>query len=114
MLPSISKSRWTYALHDESIEQAFERMKRFRFDVLPVRNADGSYTRCFKTKEWGAFAIDNIEEQKIRTDDCLDQLTKIENVIEAFAEKERNYFFLRDRKEITGLINISDLNSKQV
>ncbi len=114
MLPSISKSRWTYALHDDSKAESLEKMRRFRFDVLPIRSSDGSYRKCFKTIEWGIFTIGNIVEHRIGHDDCLDQLTKIENVIEAFAEKERNYFFLRDRKEITGLINISDLNSKQV
>jgi len=113
-LPGILKIDWTSALHKESVDQAFEKMKRFKFDVLPIMDADGSYKRYFKSKEWGKYTIDNIEEHEIKPHDCIYYLTNIEDAVKAFAESEQNFFFLVNETEIIGLINISNLNSKHV
>lgn len=113
-LSGISKIDWTYALHNESVDQAFEKMNRFKFDVLPIMDADCSYKRYFKTKEWGKFTIDNIEEYEIKPHDCIYYLTNIEDAVKAFAESEQNFFFLVNETEIEGLINSSNINSKHV
>lgn len=112
-LPGISKIDWTYALHKETVDQAFEEMKQFKFDILPIREADNSYKRYYRTKEWGKFTIDNIEEHEIKPNDCK-HLTNIEDAVKAFAESERDIFFLVNETKIVGLINISNLNCKNV
>lgn len=110
----IKKSDWTYARHDEIKEQAFDKMQKNRFDVLPVREADGTFKKYFKAKEWGNFEVNGIKLYEIKPKDCLPHLTNIKDAIKAFAKADRNFFFLKNEKEVAGLINAGNLNSKHV
>jgi len=110
----IMKSDWTYALHNELKEQAFDKMQKNKFDVLPVREADGAFKKYFKTKEWGDFGVNDIRKYEIKPKDCIYHLTDIKDAVKAFAKTDRNFFFLKDEKEVVGLITAGNLNSKHV
>ena len=110
----IKKSDWTYARHNDLKEQAFDKMQKNKFDVLPVREADGAYKKYFKTKEWGNFEVNDIRKYEIKPKDCIYHLTDIKDAVKAFAKTDRNFFFLKNEKEVTGLISSGNLNSKHV
>lgn len=110
----IHKSDWTYTSHDETKEQAFDKMQKNRFDVLPVREADGTFKKYYKTKEWGNFGTNDIKMFEIKPKDCIDHLTNIKDVLKAFARGNRNFFFLKNGKEVAGLLTAGNLNSKHV
>ena len=110
----IKKSDWTYALHNELKEQAFDMMQKNKFDVLPIREADGTYKKYFKTKEWGDFGVNDIRMFEIKPKDCIYHLTDIKDAVKAFAKTDRNFFFLINEKEVVGLITAGNLNSKHV
>ena len=110
----INKSDWTYALHNELKEQAFNKMQKNKFDVLPVREADGAFKKYFITKEWGDFGVNDIRKYEIKPKDCINHLTDIKDAVKAFAKTDRNFFFLINEKEVVGLITAGNLNSKHV
>jgi len=113
-LPGINRYDWVYTSKRENIEIAFQIMSSNRFDILPIKERDGDYLRYFKTKEWGKFGNKEIIKCDILAEDRIYFLTRIRDVIREFAEKNRNFFFLDNNKEILGLITIGNLNSKHV
>lgn len=112
----ISKSDWTCAKHNETNDTAFEKMQKNRFDILPVREADGTFKKYFKTNEWGNFEVNEINILEIKPKDCIDQLSGIKDVIKEFAiaERDRNFFFITNEKEVVGMLTAGNLNSKHV
>lgn len=110
----INKSDWTHARHDEIKEQAFGKMQKHKFDVLPIREADGTFKKYFKTKEWGDFEVTEIKLYEIKPKDCIHHLINIKDAVKAFAKSDRNFFFLKNEKEVVGLITAGNLNSKHV
>ncbi len=111
----ISKSDWTNANHNETKEQAFDKMQKNKFDILPIREEDGSFKKYFKTKEWGSFEVnDDIKVYEIKSKDCLNHLISIKDAIKAFANTDRNFFFLKNEKKFVGLLTAGNLNSKHV
>ncbi len=110
----IDKSDWTYASHDETKKRAFDKMQKNKFNVLPIREADGTFKKYFKAKEWGDFDVNDIKVYEIKPKDCIDHLTNIKDAVKAFAKGNRNFFFLKNEKEVTGLLTAGNLNSKHV
>ncbi|MBK8553248.1 MAG: hypothetical protein IPL53_20180 [Ignavibacteria bacterium] len=110
----INKSDWIYADYNQTKEQAFDKMQKNRFDVLPVREADGTFKKYFKAKEWGNFGVNDIKMFEIKPKDCIDHETSIKDAVKAFAKRNRNFFFLKNGKEVTGLLTAANLNSKHV
>lgn len=113
---SINKSDWTYAGLNETKEKAFEKMQKNRFDILPVREADGTFKKYLKAKEWGNIGEKDIKVFEIKPKDCIDHLSSIKEVIKTFAvaKSDRNFFFLKNGKEVAGLLTAANLNSKHV
>ena len=110
----INKSDLTFARHNEMKEHAFDIMQKNKFDVLPIREADGSFKKYFRTKVWGDFGIDDIKIYEIKPKDCMNHLADIKEAVKAFAKSDRNFFFLKNEKEVIGLITLANLNSKHV
>lgn len=110
----INRSDWTYADHNELKEQAFDKMQKNRFDVLPVQDTDGTFKKYFKAKEWGNFEVNDIRVFEIKPKDCMYLDTSIKDAVKAFAKGNRNFFFLENEKEVTGLLTVGNLNSKYV
>ena len=112
----INKSEWTYVSYNETKEKAFEKMQKNRFDILPVREADGTFKKYFKTKEWGNYGVNDIQVFEIKPKDCIDHHSSIKDVIKTFAiaKSDRNFFFLKKGKEVSGLLTAANLNSKHV
>ncbi|MEO6695151.1 MAG: hypothetical protein ABIY50_08950, partial [Ignavibacteria bacterium] len=113
-----SQSDWIYGRHNETIEQAFDKMQKNKFDILPVRDADGIFKKYFKTKESGEFGVNDIKLFEIKPKDCLDHFTNIKDAVKAFAKafakSDRNFFFVKNGKEVAGLLTAGNLNSKHV
>lgn len=113
-LISVNKPRLAYANHNEAKSQVFEKMQKNKFDVLPVKGADGTLIKYFKTKEWGDFMVDDIKLYDIKAKDCIHYRTSIRNAIKIFAKGDRNFFFLKNEKEVVGLLTAGNFNSKHV
>lgn len=113
-LTGVNKFKWVYAGHDETKKQAFDKMQKNRFDVLPIQETDGSYKRYYKTKNWGEFEISNIKIDEIKSKDCFSHQLHIRDAIKIFANQKRNFFFLKNEKEVDGLLTAGNLNSKYV
>lgn len=89
-------------------------MQKNKFDVLPVREADGNFKKYFKTKVWGEFEVNDIRLHEIKPKDCLNQNTNIKDAVKTFSKTDRNFFFLKNEMEVTGLTTAGNLNSKHV
>ena len=91
-------------------------MQISRFDILPVREADGTFKKYFKTKEWGNYGVNDIKVFEIKPKDSIDQLSSIKDVLKSFAiaKSDRNFFFLKNGKKVSGLLTTANLNSKNV
>lgn len=46
-------------------------MQISRFDILPVREADGTFKKYFKTKEWGNYGVNDIQVFEIKPKDSI-------------------------------------------
>lgn len=103
-----------FAKQDITKEEAFEIMQKNRFDVLPVIEKNGSFKKYFRTKEWGNFKENNIRLYEIKPTDCIAANISIKDALRSFAKGKNNFFFLKNKTEITGLINAANLNSKHV
>ncbi len=108
----INKSDWTYASHNEIKELAFDKMQKNKFDILPIQEADGTFKKYFKAKEWGDFGVNDIKMVEIKPKDCISHLTIIKDAVKAFTKGDRNFFFLKNGKEVVGLLTAGNLNSK--
>jgi len=111
-LPGISKTDWSCVTRMEGINDAQNKMQTHKFDIMPIKESDGSYKRFYKTIEWGKY--EKIEENEIKTEDSIYYLTNIEDVIKAFFNTNKKFFFLDNETDIVGLISIGNLNSKHV
>lgn len=110
----INKSDWIFAGCNEIKDQVFEKMQENKFDVLPVREADGTFKKYYITKEWGNFGVNDIKMYEIKPKDCIDHVTIIKDAVKAFVKADRNFFFLKNKKEVVGLVTTGNLNSKHV
>jgi hypothetical protein len=108
----IGRLRWV-AVSDgpEAESTALGQMEANRFDVLPIEK-DGDVREYFGTKKWGNFS--GIQRHHIVHHDVIPFNTSIRGVIKAFAQENRNFFFLGNEKRIVGLITIANLNCRQV
>ncbi|MFG0252361.1 MAG: hypothetical protein ACF8NJ_05745 [Phycisphaerales bacterium JB038] len=87
-------------------------MKANRFDVLPINPGSGPPREFFVTTNWGAF--DAVERRRITYSDVIEQWTSVRDLIRLLAERERNYLFLANEGQVTGLVSIAHLNCRQV
>ena len=109
----IRRTRWKAIDGNKATnERALACMRRHRFDVLPIEDGP-EVTRYFRTNTWGVFS--DISEERITHRDVIPFNTNIRDVIKSFAEdEERNFYFLANKRRITGLISVVNLNCRQV
>lgn len=109
----ISRDRWEHLPEsDASQERAREIMATHLFDVLPISSPDGRVREYFHTVHWNDY--DTIERSRLGVADVLPSGTSIRDVVKEMAEKERLFFFLTTQSEVSGLISVANLNSRQV
>ena len=111
---AVNGSEWIFAKHNVTKDQAFDIMQKNKFDILPVREADRTFKKYFKTTVWGVFENNDIRLHEIKPADCLDHHASIKDAIKAFSLKERNFYFLKNEDHVTGLLTAGNLNSKHV
>lgn len=113
-IAGICKVEWTYIDKVVPVEEVVRVMSETRFDILPVREPDGSFIYFYKTNKWGNYQTQNIEIHKISDFLPMYYLTNIQDVVAMFAQKKHNFFFLDNLTEVIGLITISSLNCQYV
>jgi hypothetical protein len=111
----INRSKWISINENEieiNSEKPFHIMKENRFDQLPIISTNGNIFEYFKTERPNDFT--DIKREKIEYTDTLSEHTNIEEVIRAFVNNKKTFYFLVSNKLISGLITVGNLNCKQV
>jgi hypothetical protein len=113
-IAGICKTEWTFIEKGAQIDEVSRVMFKNRFDILPVKEPDGSYIYFYKTNKWGDYQTNNLELMRISEFTPMYYLTNIQDVVAMFAQKKTNFFFLDNFTEVIGLITISNLNCQYV
>ena len=113
-LAGINKLEWQSTSFQDSEKDAFELMKKGKFDVLPIVDSNNNIIAYFTTNKWGDFSENNIVRKEKTSIKNLYYLTSIEDAINLFAVSKRKYFFLDNLTDVVGLITIGNLNCKHV
>ncbi|GAA4020325.1 hypothetical protein GCM10022408_37890 [Hymenobacter fastidiosus] len=119
----ISCRHWTACEAGQTAEHALEKMRDYRFDVLPVQEPDGQVSGYFRTRKMGDFGQlptwCGIDEQL----DCLDYKTGIFPLLKQLADSRNKdrapFYFLtapgsQGPPEIVGMVSDINLNSRAV
>jgi CBS domain-containing protein len=108
----ISSSRWTtIPIAEATTDEAARIMSDYRFDILPVKAADG-VKEYFHTKDWDDYST--VIRERITHRDVISFATPLRDVIQGFALKSRHFYFLGNERRIVGLISVANLNCRQV
>ena len=119
----INRRDWVAGEAGQTAEHAQEKMRDYRFDVLPVQEADGRVSGYFRTRKVGDFGQlpewCGIDLQG----DCLDHKTGLETLLKQLADKRNKgrapFYFLtapgqEGKPEIVGMVADVNLNSRPV
>lgn len=87
-------------------------MKRNKFDVLPIKNPNGTFTEFFATRTWNDYNSLN----RLRIDDNYKAYYRlgINDLIHKFINEQTHYYFLTNYNEILGLVTLINFNSQPV
>ena len=107
----ISKWNWTY-IKSNDISEATTIMKKNRFDVLPIENADGLVTSYYSTVEWNNY--DHLNISKILEAQTIYYRMSLKDLIKKFMDDKRHFYFLTDYSQILGLVSFVNLNCQLV
>ena len=97
-----------------TLSKALLFMRENTFDVLPLLNNKRKISSYYCTRLWGVFDVNNLIKRDINDFNSIYYLTNLSDTIDLFVERNINFFFLTNMKDINGLTTIADLNSKQV
>lgn len=119
----ISRRHWISCEAGQMAEQALEKMRDYRFDVLPVQETDGRVSGYFRTRKVGDFGQAptwcSIDGQL----DCLDYKTGVFPLLKMMADSRNRdrapFYFLtasgpEGTPEIVGMVSDVNLNSRAV
>lgn len=107
----ISKWEWTFLdRQDEAEAQAV--MAKHKFDVLPIRESDGSYKQYYATREWNKY--DKLNLQEISNARKIYYRLSFRDLLKKFLEDECRYYFLETHDETVGLVSLVHFNSLAV
>ena len=109
----IGINKWDWETIDsENEEEALKIMKANRWDVLPIKNEDNTFTKYFSTREWNNYEKLNLniiqESQKIY------YRSSLRDLIRMFNKEHRHYYFLTDYNQILGLVSFVNINCQMV
>ena len=111
-IAGISRFGWDALTTIEATEDnARTKMARERFDVLPVEN-NGRVEEYFHTVQWNDYS--RVVRARISEKDLIAYDTNIRDVIRSLWERSRVFFFLRDDRDVVGLISVVNLNRRPV
>jgi arsenate reductase-like glutaredoxin family protein len=109
----IGISKWDWISTTSSEENiAVEIMRKNRFDVLPIENADGTFNSYFSTQEWNVYS--SLNKNKINDAQTIYYRLSLKDLIRKFKNDDRHYYFLTDYDEILGLVSYVNLNCQLV
>jgi len=95
----ISSEHWTSILQEKDINEAKEIMHDNRFDILPVKDADESFSKYYVTETRGNY--EKINLKNITKDDCIYYNTDFDDLIKRFNEEgKESYFLTNNRGEV--------------
>ena len=108
----VSSARWTHIEPDDASEEAARAfMERHHFDVLPI-GSDPTVKEYFCTVRWSDYT--SVQRKSISHRDLLPLTTPIRDLIRAFVQASRDFFFLTQERKVVGLVSIANLNCRQV
>jgi hypothetical protein len=109
----IGISKWDWISTTSSEENiAVEIMRKNRFDVLPIENANGTFNSYFSTQEWNVYS--SLNKNKINDAQTIYYRLSLKDLIRKFKNDDRHYYFLTDYDEILGLVSYVNLNCQLV
>lgn len=109
----IGINKWDWETIDsENEDEAKERMRKKRFDVLPILNPDGTVLKYFSTRIWNNY--DGLNLSSIEHNNSVYYRLGLNDLIRKFNEEKRHYYFLTNYKEILGLVSYVNLNCQAV
>lgn len=101
----ISSDKWDHVSVSDEFEIANGLMKDRRYDVLPIKDDQGSFLKFYVTKQWNKFDKENIEIRDISALPQIDAETKFIDLLNYFHEAEHKYAILVLDKRPVGLIS---------
>jgi len=109
----IGIGKWSWiTTKSESEISAKRKMKKHRFDVLPIVKKDGTVTHYFSTQKWNDYS--SLNKNEIDSTRAIYYRTSLRDLVRKFIEDGRHFYFLTDNKEILGLVSYVNLNCQLV
>ncbi|MEP7269613.1 MAG: hypothetical protein ABI844_18500 [Saprospiraceae bacterium] len=109
----IGVSKWNWICiesKDESI--ALEIMKMNRYDVLPIKNAEGSFDSFFATPGWNDYS--KLQLLSIDESNKIYYRMSLKDLVRKFKNDENHFYFLTDYDQVIGLVSFVNLNCQLV
>jgi len=103
----INKWHWD-TINSEDEEKAKEIMKQKKYDVLPIKNSDGTITKYFSTRIWNNY--ENLNLIGIELSNSVYYRLSFIDLIKKFNSEKKHYYFLTNYNEILGLVSYVNLN----
>ena len=107
----INKWNWV-TINNENEEGAVKIMKSNRWDVLPIKNKNNTFTKYFSTREWNNYEKLNLN--KIRISQTIYYRLSLRDLIRKFYKEGKHYYFLSDYDQILGLVSLVNINCQMV
>lgn len=109
----IGINKWEWETVDsEDEENAKEKMRAKKYDVLPITDKDGKVLKYFSTRVWNNY--DKLNLSNIEQTNSIYYRLSLADLIRKFNEESRHYYFLTNHKEVLGLVSYVNLNCQAV
>jgi hypothetical protein len=105
----IGINKWDWeTINSKDEDRAKEIMKQKRYDVLPIKNSDGSFTEYFSTRNWNNY--DKLNLDSMNSSNSIYYRFSFIDLIKKFRKENKRYYFLTNYSEILGLVSYVNLN----
>jgi len=105
----IGVNKWNWVTTDsEDDGKAKKIMIENSYDVLPVKNCDGTINKFFATREWNKYDCLNLEN--INESNSIYYRISIKDLVRKFHENNRHFYLLTNYKETIGIVSFVNLN----
>jgi hypothetical protein len=108
----ISRRNWEFMRESNSKEECLSFMEKKRYDVLPLKNAEGLFEKFWITRDWNDFSdillMGKKELPMMRHDEKLD------TILQSFIQRKQRFFLLRKGAAVIGLISIANFGYREI
>lgn len=105
----IGINKWDWeTINSEDENKAKEIMKQKKYDVLPVKNSNGTITKYFSTRIWNNY--ENLNLNGIELSNSVYYRISFIDLIKKFNSEKKHFYFLTNYNEILGLVSYVNIN----